>query len=95
MKFIIKRASSLNDEEKPCKNARRVQLHYYSKLHNGNTEEIIDNYSNKWEIEINTFEELMNLYKECGSIIIEKFYSIGYLDCEYTDEIRIYDDYIE
>lgn len=62
------------DQSKPCKNAKKiVEMDSLSRY------EII-----RWEVEINTLEELLDLQKEVGEELI---ISDGY--------IEIYDDYRE
>lgn len=78
MKFIVVRTSYRDEEgKKPCKNCFQ--------------EEIIkkNGYKgNKWVIEINSLEELMEFQKDIGEEIIISRYEEG-------NYIEIYDDYRE
>ena len=76
MIFRITKASSYlhTDQPKPCKNAKKiVEIDPV-----GHREKV------RWEVEINTLEELLDLLKEAG---YELIISDGY--------IEIYDDYRE
>jgi hypothetical protein len=87
MEFIISRASQWNDK-KPLKD-KRVYSKVIPKYKNVDGE-----YSKEtkraWFIEINTLEELIDLYKLEGDLIIGK----DMLNEDYT-KLVIYDDYIE
>lgn len=87
MEFMISRASQWNDK-KPLKD-KRIYSKVIPKWKNVDGE-----YSKEtkraWFIEINTLEELIDLYKLEGDLIIQK----NWLNNDYT-YLTIYDDYIE
>lgn len=87
MEFMISRASQWNDK-KPLKD-KRVYSKVIPKYKNVDGE-----YSKEtkraWFIEINTLEELIDLYKLEGDLIIQK----NWLNNDYI-YLTIYDDYIE
>lgn len=68
MEFWITKASSSDNKTKPCKNAHMKKNEYGAKL---------------WYVNINTLDELAELIKEVGPLII------------YLDEITIYDAFVE
>ena len=83
MRFRIKRASDYHGDRCPFPGAEFVEgsrVREYRRLDGSTGTETVPD--NRWEIEVNTFEELMNMADETG-IILEK------------DKIIIYDDYYE
>lgn len=85
MEFIIQRTSDcINDyETKPIRNDNRL---YFKKLPKYRD---YDEKRKVWFIKIDTLEELMQLYKEQGDLIICEDY------LEKTPVIEIYDDWRE
>ncbi len=78
MEFLIIRTSSSGfDPQKPCEGAKKKELRYPS------SKKVIE----RWAIEINTLEELLELIDKEGTSII--FESSKYR------EIEIYDGYRE